>query len=167
MNINSFRSGVAYRRQGDHWLTTLRLRQNGRHFADDIFKRISLNENVRILIEISPKFVPKIQINNIPTVVQIMAWHRQGDKPLSEPMVVRLPTHICVTRPRWVTREPVSHETIIWTNNGLVCRRLYAATQQTMTEWSTFFDGNFVILTIFLLSAFPWIPVIINQHSFR
>ena len=31
-----------------------------------------------------------------------MAWRRPGDKPLSEPMVVRLLTHICVTRPQWV-----------------------------------------------------------------
>ena len=41
------------------WLNTLRPRQNGRHFADDIFKRIFVNENARILIEISLKFVPK------------------------------------------------------------------------------------------------------------
>ena len=27
-------------------------------------------------------------INNIPALVQIMAWRRQGDKPLSEPMIV-------------------------------------------------------------------------------
>ena len=31
-----------------------------------------------------------------------MAWRRPGDKPLSEPMMVNLPTHICVTRPQWV-----------------------------------------------------------------
>ena len=31
-----------------------------------------------------------------------MAWRRPGDKPLSEPMMVILPTHICVTRPQWV-----------------------------------------------------------------
>ena len=31
-----------------------------------------------------------------------MAWRRPGDKPLSEPMMVRLPTHICVARPQWV-----------------------------------------------------------------
>ena len=31
-----------------------------------------------------------------------MAWRRPGDKPLSEPMMDRLPTHICVTRPQWV-----------------------------------------------------------------
>ena len=31
-----------------------------------------------------------------------MAWRRLGDKPLFEPMMVILPTHICVTRPQWV-----------------------------------------------------------------
>ena len=31
-----------------------------------------------------------------------MAWRRLGDKPLSEPMMVSLPMHICVTRPQWV-----------------------------------------------------------------
>ena len=75
---------------------------NGRHFADDIFKYIFLNENVSFLNKISLKFVPKGLINNIPALVQIMAWRRLGDKPLSEPMMFSLPTHICVTRPQWV-----------------------------------------------------------------
>ena len=83
-------------------INTLRPRQNGRRFADDTFKCIFLNENVRILIMISLKFVPNGPINNNPELVQIMAWRRSGDKPLSEPMMVRLPTHICVTRPQWV-----------------------------------------------------------------
>ena len=61
-----------------------------------------LNENVWIPIKISLKFVPKGRINNIPALVQIMAWRRPGDKPLSEPMLVSLSTHICVTRPQWV-----------------------------------------------------------------
>ena len=39
---------------------------------------------------------------NIPAMVQIMAWRRPGDRPLSEPMMVSLPTHICVARPQWV-----------------------------------------------------------------
>ena len=81
------------------YLTTLRPRQNGRRFADDTFKRIFLNENVIVLIKISFKYVPKVQINNIPALVQIMAWRRPGDKPLSEPMMVSLLMHICVTRP--------------------------------------------------------------------
>ena len=40
-------------------ISTLRPRQNGHRFADDTFKRIFLNENVRISIKISLKFVPK------------------------------------------------------------------------------------------------------------
>ena len=81
---------------------TLRPRQNRRHFADNIFKSIFFNENVWIPFQISLKFVPKGPINNIPASVQIMAWRRPGDKPLSEPMMVRLPTHRCVTRHQWV-----------------------------------------------------------------
>ena len=85
-----------------HRLNTLGTRQSGRHFADDIFKYIFLNENARISLKISLKFVPKVRVNNIPALVQIMAWRRPCDKPLSEPMMVSLLTHICVTRPQWV-----------------------------------------------------------------
>ena len=83
-------------------LNTLGPKQYGRHFADDTFNRIFLNEYVRIAITISLKFVPEGPNNNIPALVQIMAWRRPGDKPLSEPMMVRLLTHICVIRPQWV-----------------------------------------------------------------
>ena len=83
-------------------LNSLRPRRNGRHFADNIFRCILLNENIWITIQISLKFVPKGPINNIPVLVQIMAWRRPGDKPLSEPKMVSLLTHICVTRPQWV-----------------------------------------------------------------
>ena len=78
---------------------SLRPRQNGRHFADDVFKLIFLNENVWISINISLKFISQGPINNIPALVQIMALHRPGDRLLSEPMIVSLLTHICVTRP--------------------------------------------------------------------
>ena len=44
-------------------------------------------------------------MNNIPTLAQIMAWRRSGDKPLSEPMMISLLTHICVTRPQCVNAE--------------------------------------------------------------
>ena len=83
-------------------INTLSPRQHGRHFPDDIFKCIFLNENVWIPNKISLRFVPKGSINNIPALVQIMAWRRPGDKPLSEPMMVSLLTHICVTWPQWV-----------------------------------------------------------------
>ena len=85
-----------------HYVNALRPRQNGRRFADNTFKCIFLNENLRISIKISLKFVPKGRINNNRALVQIMAWRRSGDKPLSEPMMVSLLTHICVTRPQWV-----------------------------------------------------------------
>ena len=67
---------------------TLRPRQNGRRFADDTFERIFLNENVRISIESSLKFVPKGPINNIPALVQINGL------------------------------APVRRQAIIWTNDG-------------------------------------------------
>ena len=69
---------------------------------DDIFKRIFLNQNVRIPINISLEFVPKGPFNNSTALVQIMAWRRPSDKPLCETMLVSLLTHICVTRPQWV-----------------------------------------------------------------
>ena len=83
-------------------INTLRPRQDGRYFAYDVLQCIFLNENVWISLKIPLKFVPKGPINNIPALVQMMAWRQPGDKPLSEPMLVIGPTHICVTRPQWV-----------------------------------------------------------------
>ena len=57
-------------------LNTLRPRQNGRYFADDIFKCIFFNENIWISLQISLKFVPKVQITNISALVQRMVWRR-------------------------------------------------------------------------------------------
>ena len=64
------------------YLNTLRPTQNWRYFTNDI----------------ALKFVPKVWIDNIPALVKIMAWHRPGDKPLSQPVLVSLLTHICITR---------------------------------------------------------------------
>ena len=83
-------------------INTLRPRQNGRHFADDIFKHIFYSENVWFSIEVSLKFLPKCPINNISALVQIVAWRRPGDKPLSEPLLVSLIAHTCITRSQWV-----------------------------------------------------------------
>ena len=90
----------------------LKTRQNGCRCEDDVFKCIFLNENVWIRIKISLKFVPKGPINNIPALVQIMAWRRPGDKPLSEAMMVSLLTHICVTRPQCVKKAFESEELV-------------------------------------------------------
>ena len=75
-------------------VNTLRPRQDGRHFPDDILKWIFLNENLWISLKILLKFVPRVLINNISTLVQMMIWRRLDNTPLSEPMMVCLLTHI-------------------------------------------------------------------------
>ena len=104
-------------------INTLRSRRNGPHCADDFFKYIFLNENTWISIEISLKFVPMGPKNNIAALVQIMAWRRPGDKPLSEPMMVRLLTHKFVTQPQWVNSLWRIYATVNWaiigSDNGL------------------------------------------------
>ena len=139
-------------------INTLRPRQNGRHFTDNILKCIFLNENIWISIKISLKFVPKGPINNIPALVRIMAWHQSGDKPLSEPMVVSLLTHICVTRPEWVNRyqkcivlclimakgyNELGLLSVHWTTS-LGCLCLWASTWRVKEWWNA-------ILTLLLL----------------
>ena len=51
------------------------------------FQRISMNESYHIFIRISPKYIPMCPIANMQPLVQMMAWHQAGDKPLSEPML--------------------------------------------------------------------------------
>ena len=81
---------------------TLRPGQDGRHFADDSFTCIFFNENCCILNKFSLKYVRKGPIDNNRALVQIMAWRRSGDKPLSEPMMGKFGAHICVSWPQWV-----------------------------------------------------------------
>ena len=71
---------------------TINSSQNGRRFADVIFKFIFVYENFLISKKMSLKFVPMGPINSIPALVQILAWRRPGEKTLSEPMIVRSPT---------------------------------------------------------------------------
>ena len=105
---NLLSGNVSIRQSGD----TLRPRQNDCHFADDIFKCIFYG-NVWISLKISLKFVPDVRINNIPALVQIMAWHHPGDKPLSEPMMFSLPMHISITWPQWVNNG-LSHKMFLY-----------------------------------------------------
>ena len=68
------------------------------------FRRcIFLNENHWISIKITLKFVPQVWINNIPALVQIMAWPYPGNKALSEPMILIILTHtLSLNELRWV-----------------------------------------------------------------
>ena len=113
----------------------MRPRQNGRHFPDNIFKCIFLHGNEWISIKISLKFVPKGPINNIPALVQIMAWRRPGDKPLYEPMMVRLPTHICVSRPQWVKQQKNLSIFLTLNVRGLSYRGLTRSISWLLMPW--------------------------------
>ena len=69
-------------------INTLRPRQNGRYFPDDIFKLIILNK-------ISLKFVPRGPIDNQAALDKVMAWRRTGDKPLPETILAHF-TDACM-----------------------------------------------------------------------
>ena len=128
------------------WFSTLRPWQNGCNFPYEIVRCIFLNENIWISLKISLNFVHKFKFNNIPALVQIMTWRQPGDKSLSEPMLVRLLTHIWVIRPQWV-RGPafiINHK---WKFNQLPWKiwpsfRIYF--QMHFLEWNVLcFDSNF------------------------
>ena len=159
-------------------LNTLRPRQNGRHFADDTFKYMFLNENVIILIKILLKFVPKGPINNIPALVQIMAWCWPGTMPLSEPMMVRL-LYIYIYIYIMTVMSHKHHQgvSIQWPFNSLFkCLRLTTKKWQINTLL-VLYEGNPPVTgdsphkgPVFLKfhwSLFLRVQLIISQHWFR
>ena len=90
-------------------------------WADDIFKCNIVSEDVLTSIKISLNLVSKGRINNMPTLVQIIAWRRSADKPLSETI-----------------------------NDGLVYWRIYASlgfselTFWQQTRWVSLFARHFM-----------------------
>ena len=97
-----------------------------------------MDENIRISTKMSLKFVPKYPINNVPALVQIMAWRRPGDKPLSEPMMVRSLTHIWVTRPQWVN-------TLTNEERGEIFRKSYIQMHFRQCNWiGVAFDNRII-----------------------
>ena len=64
--------------------------QYGRHSAGDIFECIFMNEKFCVSIRISLKIDPNDQIDNKSALVQVMAWHRKGDKPFTDTMLTQL-----------------------------------------------------------------------------
>ena len=71
-------------------LTHLPLDKMTNNLADDIFNCIFFNENAWILNKISLRFVPKGPINNIPALVQIMAWRWPGEPSFAQEMACHL-----------------------------------------------------------------------------
>ena len=134
---------------------TLRPRQNSHLFPDDIFKWIFLNNNVWISLRVSLKFVPKVRIINIPALVKIMAWLRPGDKPLYEPTVVSLLTHICVTWPHWDKNTSPFHNH----------RDIVTLIKNTQLHKINLFDFYDLYTWVpFNKQGLIWIPTRINDH---
>ena len=101
------------------------------------------------------RLFPRVQLTI--ALVQIMAWRRSGDKPLSEPMIVRLPTHICTTRPQWVTTLTSGFVAII--PDVYFSNSLYRLILNRMVAWA---------LAVKLLSdECHRTPSMTNQHWFR
>ena len=89
--------------------------QNGRHFTDDVFKCIFVNEKFCILIKTWLKFVPNGPININPALVEIMAWRRIGDKPLSEAMLTWFTdAYMRTLGARWVNQQVDFHVDLFW-----------------------------------------------------
>ena len=70
--------------------------QNGHHFADNIFRFFfSFVQIIVCLIQISLKDVPKGPVFNISSLVQGMAWFREVNKPIPEPMIMQFTDPYC------------------------------------------------------------------------
>ena len=116
---------------------TLRPWQNGRNFADDIFKCVFVNENVWFPIKISLKFVLKGLINEYSII--------GSDNGLALP--VSLLAHICVTRPQWV--QPEQNNRHFQTMFCNVCLKL---------KFVFYLDQT-------LVRGFTWVQFLINWFS--
>ena len=95
--FNAMMSGQHYvkRVEDETKWPKVRRRHFQMHFLE--WKCMDFDFNIQL------NFVPNGLINNSPSLIQILAWCRLGDKPLSEPMVVSLLTHMCVTRSQGVS----------------------------------------------------------------
>ena len=83
-------------------LNTFRPRQMATIFQTTFSNAFSWMKMYEFWLKFHWSLFPRVRLSIFQHWVQIMAWRRPGDKPLSEPMMVRLLTHICITRPQWV-----------------------------------------------------------------
>ena len=103
---------VQYQPQYQHQMWTMfnstSPEQNGRLFADDTFRCISLKENFWIFIRTSLIFISTGPTRNESALVRVTAWRQTGEKPLSEPNQCwpSSQTHtVHASRRRWVGYE--------------------------------------------------------------
>ena len=77
-------------------------------------------------------------IDNMTTLVQIIAWRRTGDKPLSEAMLVCF-TDIYVTQPQWVNKNCSPYQSLqcVWKHTQ-EWKKIYSFVLKTVpTNWNT------------------------------
>ena len=111
---------LIYREYGAYMSLTDRRRDKMAVILRNIFQCFFLNENVWISLNISLKFIIKFRINNNPALVQKMASRRPGHNPLSDSVPVSLPTHICVTRSKWVKKILIFVWSSVYVNNNAI-----------------------------------------------
>ena len=101
-------------------------------------------------------FVPKGLIDNIPGLVQIMAWRRTGDKPLSEPVITWLLTHICIIRPQRVNRTSFVAN-LRWFSFGQFWFQMHvtAIVMPLTSLWRHVMETLSTLLTLFLWGNLP------------
>ena len=135
------------------YINKLGPKQNDRHCADDTFKRIFFNKNVRVLIEISLNFVPTGPFNDIPPLVQIMAWRRPGDNPLPEPMMVQFTDAYSRHSAFWI---PVKKGFILTIYNILI-HKVYIHTCVCLLVISIWF----IQIKVFIFSCLPSVTFVV------
>ena len=114
----------------------LRPRRNGRNFPDDIFKCIFLDAKCRYKLRLRVhKVCSSGPVNNIPALVQIMAWHRPGAMPLFELMTVSLLTHMRPSASNEL-KELYRHYTLERSRNVLTMQRHHYGCRCPGAKWA-------------------------------
>ena len=125
---------------------TLRPKQNARHFPH---VQMYFPEWKCINFDLDFTEVCAYGSNQQYSSIGLTAWCRPGDKPLYEPMMISILTHMCVTWTHWVNIKALLNS--IWCQNGLKRAPMHH------TLWSnvTFFQSELV----------NWTNIWVIKHS--
>ena len=115
------------------WFNTMKPEQNGRQLADGNFKSLFMEENVCVLIQISPEFVPNGRINSKSTLVQGMTWGLFGPKPSPETMLTMC--HDAIWHHYTIMIYMFSKGWVIFSHLDDICMHLKCQTHFWLTEF--------------------------------
>ena len=134
---------------------TLGQRQNGCQFAD--ISSAFYSRKIWILIDISLKFVPRGSTDNNSPLVEVMAWHETGIKPLSEPMTNYFTdAYMC----HWTSMSPIK-----WSQTPSMWSKLFWAWymyHEFLTSDNFFSQPSYGKSILIILNYF-----LIHKHSLR